>query len=153
LASTAHHVRLNLGNDAIGTLVGNTTLGVALKMADASPSILESLEDVIADRKANPPSERSYVVSLLQGGVSKIRSKVVEEAAEVFEAANEPGDGGREHLVKEVADLVFHTLVLLGEREVRWSEVEVELARRFGISGIVEKASRPKQGTNEEPQE
>jgi phosphoribosyl-ATP pyrophosphohydrolase len=115
-------------------------------MADAPTSILESLETVIADRKANPPAERSYVVSLLQGGVSKIRAKVVEEAAEVFEAADEPGEAGREHLIKEVADLVFHTLVLLGHREVAWSDVEAELARRFGVSGVVEKESRIPKG-------
>lgn len=105
-------------------------------------SILDSLMAVIADRKANPPTERSYVASLLQGGVSKIGAKVVEEAAEVVEAAGEPGDEGRAHLVKEMADLLFHSLVLLGHRNVPWAEVEVELARRFGVSGITEKESR-----------
>ncbi len=110
-------------------------------------SILEAIEAVISDRRTNPPSERSYVVSLIQGGVSKIRPKIVEEAAEVFEAASEPGDAGREHLVKEVADLVFHTLVLLGEREIAWKEVERELSRRFGTSGVVEKESRTTNGT------
>jgi phosphoribosyl-ATP pyrophosphohydrolase len=109
-------------------------------MADSS--ILETLEAVIADRKTSPPDERSYVVSLMQGGTAKIRAKIVEEAAEVFEAAAEGGDSGREHLVKEVADLVFHTLVLLGQREIAWSDIEEELARRFGISGVVEKESR-----------
>jgi phosphoribosyl-ATP pyrophosphohydrolase len=104
--------------------------------------ILEALEGVISDRRTNPPTERSYVVSLIQGGVAKIRPKIVEEAAEVFEAAGEPGEAGREHLVKEVADLVFHALVLLGEREIAWKEVERELSRRFGISGVVEKESR-----------
>jgi phosphoribosyl-ATP pyrophosphohydrolase len=105
-------------------------------------SILPDLMAVIADRKANPPAERSYVVSLLRGGVGAIGAKIVEEAGEVVEAAGEPGDAGREHLVKEVADLVFHTLVLLGHHDVPWSAVEAELARRFGVSGIVEKESR-----------
>ena len=106
------------------------------------PSILNALMAVIAERQANPPAERSYVVSLLQGGVAKIGGKIVEEAAEVVEAAAEPGDEGRAHFVKEVADLLFHTLVMMGCRDVSWDEVESELARRFGVSGITEKESR-----------
>jgi phosphoribosyl-ATP pyrophosphohydrolase len=106
------------------------------------PSILNALMAVIAERKNHPPEGRSYVVSLLQGGVSKIGGKIVEEAAEVVEAADEPGDEGREHFVKEVADLLFHTLVMMGYRDVPWNEVETELARRFGVSGITEKESR-----------
>ena len=109
----------------------------------AELSIMAALMGVINDRKNNPPREPSYVVSLLRGGVAKIGSKVVEEAAEVVEAGEEPGDTGREHLVKEVADLVFHTAVLLVHRDLAWSAVEDELARRFGISGITEKQSRP----------
>lgn len=111
-------------------------------MPETSPSILTALMNVIAERKARPPSERSYVVSLLQGGTARIGAKILEEAGEVVEAADQPGDAGREHLVKEVADLVFHTLVLLGSRDISWTDVEAELARRFGISGIVEKESR-----------
>ena len=111
-------------------------------MPDAS--ILPALLDVIADRKANPPAERSYVVSLLDGGTAKIGSKITEEAGEVVEAADEPGPEGRAHLVHEVADLLFHTLVLLGLKDVPWPEVEAELARRFGVGGIVEKESRGK---------
>jgi phosphoribosyl-ATP pyrophosphohydrolase len=107
-------------------------------------SILPALEAVIAERKARPPGERSYVASLLQGGVPKIGAKIVEEAAEVVEAADEPGDAGRAHLVHEAADLVFHTLVLLGHRDVAWRDVEAELGRRFGVSGIEEKESRGK---------
>jgi phosphoribosyl-ATP pyrophosphohydrolase len=98
---------------------------------------------VILDRKLHPPNEPSYVVSLMKGGVAKIGGKIVEEAAEVVEAGDEPGPAGREHLVKEAADLVFHTMVLLGYCDIAWNEVEAELARRFGISGIAEKQSRP----------
>jgi phosphoribosyl-ATP pyrophosphohydrolase len=106
--------------------------------------IMPALMAVIAERKRNPPSERSYVANLLRGGLSSIGPKIVEEAAEVVEAAAEPGDPGREHLVKEVADLVFHSAVLLAHRDVEWTDVEAELARRFGISGITEKESRGK---------
>jgi phosphoribosyl-ATP pyrophosphohydrolase len=105
-------------------------------------SIVRDLVALIAERKANPPAERSYVVSLLQAGDPKILGKISEEAAEVVAAAAEPGEAGREHLVREAADLVFHVLVLLGRHDVVWSDVEAELARRFGISGIVEKESR-----------
>jgi phosphoribosyl-ATP pyrophosphohydrolase len=105
-------------------------------------SIMKALMDVIIDRKNNPPAEPSYVVGLLRGGNVAIGAKIVEEAAEVVEAGDEPGDAGRAHLVKEVADLVFHAMVLLGYRDVAWDEVEAELARRFGISGIAEKESR-----------
>jgi phosphoribosyl-ATP pyrophosphohydrolase len=104
-------------------------------------SIMTALMDVIAARKADPPP-RSYVSDLLRGGVATIGAKIVEEAAETIEAADEPGPSGCEHLVKEAADLVFHTAVLLGYRDIPWSAVEAELARRFGISGITEKESR-----------
>jgi phosphoribosyl-ATP pyrophosphohydrolase len=105
-------------------------------------SIMNALMEVIAERKAQPPSERSYVADLLRGGVAKIGGKIIEEAAEVVEAGDEPGEPGREHLVHEVADLVFHAAVLLGYRDLSWSAVENELARRFGISGVIEKESR-----------
>jgi phosphoribosyl-ATP pyrophosphohydrolase len=105
-------------------------------------SIMTALMGVINERKSNPPIEPSYVVNLMKGGVAKIGGKIVEEAEEVALAGDEPGAAGRTHLVSEVADLVFHTAVLLGYRDIAWSEVEAELARRFGISGIVEKESR-----------
>ena len=80
------------------------------------PSIMTALMGVIRDGKNRPPSEPSYVVDLMKGGVARIGGKIVEEAAEVVEAGDEPGDAGRTHLVNEVADLVFHTAVLLGYR-------------------------------------
>ena len=110
-------------------------------MPDAS--ILPKLMAVIATRKASPIVERSYVASLLAGGVDKIGGKIVEEAAEVVAAAGGSGPEGQSHLVHEVADLVFHTLVMLGLKDVPWQAVEAELARRFGVSGITEKESRP----------
>ena len=96
---------------------------------------------VIEDRRNNP-SEKSYTTRLLTGGVDKIGAKIIEEAAEVVEAAREPGDAGRSHVVYEAADVIYHLFVLLGHREIRLDEIEAELARRFGISGLDEKASR-----------
>jgi phosphoribosyl-ATP pyrophosphohydrolase len=105
------------------------------------PSILQRLMDVIEDRRANPP-ERSYTSQLFRGGVQKIGSKIMEEAREVVEAANEPDEAGRQHLIHEAADLIYHLFVMLGHCNVRLPEVEAELVRRFGISGLDEKAAR-----------
>ena len=99
---------------------------------------------VIEDRRRNPP-EKSYTTSLFQGGVEKIGRKITEEAAEVVEAAAEPGPQGRDHLVYEAADLVYHLFVMLGYKDIRLAELESELARRFGTSGLDEKASRSSQ--------
>ncbi len=104
-------------------------------------SVFAQLMAVIADRKANP-SERSYTNRLLDGGVEKIGAKVSEEAGEVVEAASEPGDEGRQHLTAEAGDLLYHLFVLLAYRDVPLGDVEAELARRFGVSGLDEKASR-----------
>jgi phosphoribosyl-ATP pyrophosphohydrolase len=98
--------------------------------------------DVIIDRKTNP-SERSYTQKLLAGGVEKIGAKIVEEAAEVVEAAGEAGEPGRSHLTHEAADLLYHLFVMLAHRDLPLADVEAELARRFGISGLDEKAGRP----------
>ena len=101
-------------------------------------STLSDLMAVIAARKANPETQTSYVARLMNGGVPTM-SKILEEAAEVVQAGDEPGDDGRLHLVKEVADLVFHSMVLLGYRDLAWDDVETELARRSGVSGIAGK--------------
>lgn len=105
-------------------------------------SVLHQLMDVILDRKANPPP-KSYTNTLLAGGVSKIGAKITEEAAETVEAAGEPDEAGRQHLIREAGDLIYHLFVMLAAREVALGEVEAELAKRFGISGLDEKASRP----------
>ncbi len=106
---------------------------------------MTAIMGVIAERKAQTSGKPSYVANLMKGGAWAIGSKLIEEAAEVVEASDEPGDAGREHLVKEIADLIFHTAVLLGYRDLSWSDVEAELQRRFGTSGLVEKASRKPQ--------
>lgn len=107
----------------------------------ANETILAQLMAVIEDRKRTLP-EKSYTTRLFEGGVPKIGAKVLEEAAEVIEAASEPGEAGRDHTVREAADLVYHLLVLLAQRNIPLAAVENELAGRFGISGLDEKASR-----------
>jgi phosphoribosyl-ATP pyrophosphohydrolase len=105
------------------------------------PNVLARLMAIVEDRKANPPA-KSYTTTLFAGGVAKIGEKIREEAEEVVEAAGEPGEEGRRHLIREAADLIYHLFVMLGYRDVRLAEVEAELARRFDISGLDEKASR-----------
>lgn len=105
--------------------------------------ILERLEEVVRSRREES-SERSYTSRLLAGGVAKIGGKVTEEAGELVAAAAGESD---ERVVSEAADLVYHTLVLLAARDVRLSAVEAELARRFGVSGLDEKASRAKRSS------
>jgi phosphoribosyl-ATP pyrophosphohydrolase len=104
---------------------------------------LARLMALIEDRKAKLPAG-SYTTKLLTAGPSKIGEKIIEEAAEVVEAAGEPGEPGRVHLTHEAADLLYHLLVMLAHCDVRLAEVEAELARREGISGLVERASRNK---------
>jgi phosphoribosyl-ATP pyrophosphohydrolase len=103
---------------------------------------LDQLEQTIAERKAAAATDTSYTAKLLAGGVAKIGPKVTEEAAEVVEAAAEPGEEGRQHTLREAADVLYHLLVLLAARGVKLEEVESELARRFNMSGLEEKASR-----------
>jgi phosphoribosyl-ATP pyrophosphohydrolase len=113
-----------------------------VKLDVSTPSrAIDELETTIADRAASP-SATSYTSQLLAGGVAKIGLKVTEEAAEVVEAADEPGDAGREHFIREVGDLVYHLLVLMRYKNCSLAELEAELQRRFGVSGIEEKASR-----------
>lgn len=104
--------------------------------------VLAELMSVIEDRKANPPA-RSYTTSLFAAGVDKIGSKVLEEAQEVVDAAREgESDVAREHLTHEAADLIYHLFVMMGYRGVSLEEVSEELGKRFGISGLDEKAAR-----------
>ncbi len=112
-------------------------------MDESQRHILAQLMAVIEDRKANPPA-KSYTTTLLTGGVAKIGEKIREEAEEVIEAAAEPGEAGRSHLIRETGDLIYHLFVMLGYRDVQLAEVEAEIAKRFGISGLDEKANRKK---------
>ena len=100
--------------------------------------VLKDLAAVIEARKGAPADE-SYVASLYAGGTDAILKKVGEEAVEVVIAGK--GDD-RDALVREVADLWFHCLVLLAAHGSHPEAVTGELARRFGISGHEEKARR-----------
>lgn len=102
---------------------------------------MNQLSAVIEQRNRDRP-EKSYTTKLFEGGIPKIGQKVLEEAGEVVEAAGEPGDAGRDHTVAEAADVLYHLLVLLAARNIPLSAVENELSRRFGISGLDEKAAR-----------
>jgi len=101
---------------------------------------------VILDRKANP-SAKSYTASLLREGVGKIRKKLIEEAAELFEASQLEEPAGRERVVAEAADVVYHLLVLLAAKDIPLDEVAAELVRREGLSGLEEKARRESPGS------
>jgi phosphoribosyl-ATP pyrophosphohydrolase len=118
-------------------------------MADTA-IVLHRLMDVIDDRKANPPA-KSYTTTLFAGGVEKIGAKIEEEAREVVEAAAETGLEGQQHLVREAADLVYHLMVMLSHRNTNLGDVEAELARRFGLSGLDEKAARKPPTTDHRP--
>jgi len=114
-------------------------------MSVPDPRPLDALQATILSRQAalgSDTSEKSYTAKLLAGGIEKIGRKIMEEAAELVEAAGESEQAGREHTIYEAGDLLYHTLVLLTARGVRLAEVEAELARRFGTSGLDEKASR-----------
>ncbi len=102
---------------------------------------LQRLMQTLAERARTLP-EGSYTTKLLKGGVPAIGAKVVEEAAEMVEAAGEPGDAGRAHFIYETSDLLYHAFALMAYRGVSLDEIAAELARREGTSGLAEKASR-----------
>ncbi len=105
---------------------------------DMSPHILDQLYRVILARKEASP-DSSYTASLLSKGIDKILKKLGEEATETVIA----GKGGTDaELTAEAADLCYHLLVLLAAREIPVDHVWDELRRRFGTSGIEEKAAR-----------
>ena len=109
--------------------------------ANVDQDILEAIYQIIQDRKQLGDGEKSYVKSLFDKGLDKILSKIGEEATEVAVA----GKGGDpEEVVSEVADLLFHVLVLLGYYDLPPEKIYAELHRRFGMSGIEEKENREK---------
>ena len=99
---------------------------------------LEDLEQVIVSRRGEP-IDRSYTAKLLHAGAAKCGGKVVEEAGDLSMAGVAEPDA---RVVAECADLIYHTLVLLASRGLALADVAAELDRRFGTSGLAEKASR-----------
>jgi len=100
--------------------------------------ILNKLAEILEARKQADP-DSSYVASLYSKGLDAILKKIGEEATETVMAAK---DGQADKIVYETADLWFHTLVLLASQGLGPDDVLQELDRRFGISGIEEKAGR-----------
>ncbi len=103
-----------------------------------SDTIIRQLTKVLEARRQADP-ESSYVAGLYQKGLDTILKKVGEEATETVIAAK---SGNTDQLVYETADLWFHTLVLLVHQGVDPENVLKELERRFGLSGLDEKAAR-----------
>jgi phosphoribosyl-ATP pyrophosphohydrolase len=100
--------------------------------------ILTKLAAVLEARKSAAP-DSSYVASLYARGLDAILKKIGEEATETVIAAK---DGDPKQIVHETADLWFHTLVLLAQQGLKPEDVLQELDRRFGLSGLEEKAAR-----------
>ena len=105
--------------------------------------ILDRLAETLEARKTAAP-DSSYVARLYAKGTDAILKKIGEEATETVMAAK---DGQPEKIIYEVADLWFHTLVLLAHKGLKPADVLNELARREGLSGLVEKANRQGEST------
>ncbi|WP_299945122.1 phosphoribosyl-ATP diphosphatase [uncultured Ruegeria sp.] len=103
-------------------------------------SILHELAATIEARKGADP-DSSWTAKLLAKGPEKCAEKFGEEA---IEAIIEAAKGDKTKLTSEAADVLYHLLVMLAARDVALDDVLAELARRQGISGIAEKAARPK---------
>ncbi len=99
---------------------------------------LERIAAVIEERKAGD-AEKSYVARLLARGEDEVLKKIGEEATETVLAAK---GADRLHLVREIADLWFHCMILLARHGLGPGDVLAELHRREGISGLDEKAAR-----------
>lgn len=100
--------------------------------------ILNRIAATLESRKAST-ADSSYVASLYAKGLDSILKKIAEETAETIMAAK---DGDKQHVVYEVADLWFHTLILLAQQGLGPQDILDELARREGVSGHMEKAAR-----------
>lgn len=100
--------------------------------------VLIKLAAVLEERKQAEP-DSSYVAKLYSKGLDAILKKIGEEATETVMAAK---DGDADKIIYEVADLWFHSMVLLAQQGLKPEDVLNELDRRFGLSGLEEKASR-----------
>lgn len=109
-----------------------------MKSVPPMTDYLDELTHTIKNRR-DAASESSYVASLFAIGEKKIAQKVAEEAVEVVIAAVSEG---REAVINEAADLLFHLLVLFEFKGIAFEEIVDELRRREGLSGLTEKANR-----------
>ncbi len=105
----------------------------------APSAIVDRLYRILESRRDDADADESYTKSLLDAGMTKILAKIAEEHDEL---AAELPNGSEHDVVHETADLLFHVLVGLVARDIPPSAIWQELARRFGVSGHVEKASR-----------
>ena len=121
-------------------LKGESTNGAMTASKSDSTDILQALAALLESRKSADPGS-SYVAGLYAQGLNAILKKLGEEATETVLAAK---DGNPEQLIHETADLWFHTLLMLAYRGLGPSAVLEELRRRFGVSGLTEKAGRTK---------
>lgn len=107
-----------------------------------SDAILKQLTEVLEQRKQSSADD-SYVASLHHKGLNKILEKVGEESVETILAARDSEQtGDNSKVIYETADLWFHSLVMLSHLDIEFDEVLQELERRFGLSGLEEKANR-----------
>lgn len=108
--------------------------------------VLQQLTNILEARKHAGASDTSYVASLHQKGLNKILEKLGEECTETLIAAKDAQTSGdNTDLIYETADLWFHSLVMLSHLGSSADDVLNELARRFNVSGIAEKAARKPQ--------
>lgn len=106
-------------------------------------NVIDQLAVILEERKG-AAADSSYVASLYSKGLNKILEKVGEEATEAIIAAKDAQQSGNtDDLVYETADLWFHSMVALAHLGVSPNQVVDELGRRFGLSGLEEKANRP----------
>ena len=103
-------------------------------------SFLEELATTLESRRGADPST-SYVAKLLQAGPDAVLKKIGEEATETILSAK---SGDKQHLIRETADLWFHSMIMLVQAGLRPADVINELKRREGTSGLAEKAARAK---------
>lgn len=107
-----------------------------------SDAILKQLTEVLEQRKQSS-ADKSYVASLHQKGLNKILEKVGEESVETILAARDAEQSGdNSKVIYETADLWFHSLVMLSYLDIEVDDILSELERRFGLSGLEEKANR-----------
>lgn len=107
-------------------------------MNNSTNKVFTSLFEILETRKSADP-QKSYAASLFAKGSEGINKKITEEAQEVCEAALE---NNKDHLIYEICDLLFHTFVLASHNNITLDEIQNELLRRHGTSGLTEKENR-----------